>query len=173
MNAAHLHLVVNHLPTMGMFLAIPLILLAMWRRHEVGVTYAACLLLVVGGAGGVIAEETGEGAEEAVETSPTVSEVAIHEHEERAEIAVPIGVVTGLMALGVAAWTAKRGAASAPALGVLLAANLASAAAMAAVAQVGGVINHPEIRDDQLNAGFLTSARDVDAREKHEEAQKR
>lgn len=146
MDATHLHLLVNHLPILGSFFALPLLALALWRRREPWLLAGAVLLLVVAAGGAVVAEESGEGAEEAVEHLPGVDEAMIHDHEERAEVAVPLAVVTALAGLVAAAWSLRRGTVFLPAGGAVLALTLASAGAMAWVGQSGGVIRHTEIR---------------------------
>lgn len=155
MNGAHLHLLVNHLPIMGSFIAIPLVALALWRNRDAGLLGAAVLVLVLGALGAVGAGATGDGAEEVVEDMPAVSESAIKVHEERADIAEGVSLVTAALGLGMLFWRLKKSE-SLPrlALGGLLGASLLSGAGMAAVGAAGGVIHHPEIRGDALNKGL-------------------
>lgn len=172
MNAAHLHLVVNHLPILGSFFAIPLILLAMIRRKEPGTWYAATLVLLAAALSGPIAGKSGENAEETVEDLPGVSEAAIHQHEERAELAVPLAIVTGLLGAGVAAWTAKKGAVPAAGAALVLAADVITAGAMASVGLSGGAIRHSEVREDSLtgwNAPMATWEHEEEEEEEEEE----
>jgi hypothetical protein len=148
MDATHLHLVVNHLPIVGTFLALPLLLLALVRRADAGALHAAALVLVLAGGGAVVAKESGQRAEEAVEHLVGTDEAALQTHEERAEVAVPLSVVTALLALGTVAARAWRpGVASTVATVVTLAAAAGSAGAMAWVGQSGGLIRHSELRD--------------------------
>lgn len=147
MDATHLHLLVNHLPILGTFFALPLLLLALWRRAEPWLFVGATLLLLAAAGGAVVAEESGEGAEETVEHLPGVSEALIHEHEERAEVATPLAVVTGLAALGVAVFSLKRRQTWLPGGAVVLLLTGATAGAMAWVGQSGGLIRHTELRD--------------------------
>jgi peptidoglycan/LPS O-acetylase OafA/YrhL len=153
MDATHLHLLVNHLPILGSFFALPLLVLALWRRQEPWLFAGAALLLLIGGAAGVVAEESGEGAEEAVEHLAGVSEALIHEHEERAEVATPLAVITGLAALGVAALSLRRRATWLPGGAVVLLLTGVTAGTMAWVGQSGGLIRHTELRDPSSNAG--------------------
>ena len=153
MDDTHLHLLVNHLPILGSFFALPLLLLALWRRQEPWLFAGAALLLLIGGGAAVVAEESGEGAEEAVEHLPGVSEALIHEHEERAEIATPLGVVTGLVALGVTAFSLRRRQTWLPGGVVVLLLTGATAGTMAWVGQSGGLIRHTELRDDAAAPG--------------------
>ena len=103
-------------------------------------------VLVVAGLAGGLALNTGEGAEEAVEDLPGVQEAAIHEHEERAEVAASLGGLTALLGVGaLAAAMTSRGRIAQGLLGAALVGELATAGAMAWTGNAGGAIRHPEI----------------------------
>lgn len=149
MTPTHLHLLVNHLPIIGAFLALPLLLIALWRRTELGALLGAVLVLALAASGAVVADQTGEGAEHEVEELPGVSETLIHEHEERAEIAMPISLVTAVAGLGLLAWSWRRGETPRMGAGGLLVAATVSAGAMAWTGWAGGQIRHTEIRAER------------------------
>lgn len=155
MNAAHLHLLVNHLPILGAFLSLPVLAVALWRNQDRSVLGVAAMLLVLAAGGAGASMNTGDGAEESVEHLPGVSEQLIHEHEEKAELATGLSVATALMAVGVFAWAMKRGDGAAPrgAIAALLLANLGTSGAMAATGAAGGEIRHTEIRDAAAQGG--------------------
>ena len=147
MNAAHAHLLINHLPIMGAFLALPLVALALWRRRDPGSLIAAVVVLTLSGMGALAALRTGEPAEEAVERLPGISEPAIETHEERAETATVLSVLAGVAGIG---WlTLRRRETRVPQVAgaATLALSLASAGAMAWTGSSGGPIHHEEIRD--------------------------
>jgi len=149
MNAAHLHLVINHLPIVGALLSVPLVILALAFRAERGLLTAAAVTLTLTGAGALAALQTGEPAEEVVEHLPEVAETLIHEHEERAEVATGLAVATAVGALALFGMTVRRGAPlRAPWVAALLAATIATSGAMAWTGTAGGVIRHIEIRSD-------------------------
>ncbi len=148
MSAAYLHLMINHVPVVGAFLALPLLALALWTRER-GAVAAAALVLALSGAGAGGALWTGEPAEEQVEHLAGTSEPAIEIHEERAEVATILAVLAGLAGLAVAAAGARGGRSAL--LGVTALAA-ASAGAMAWTAQSGGPIRHSELRDDAATA---------------------
>ena len=88
---------------------------------------------------------TGEPAEEVVEHLPGISEPAIGEHEEAAEVAA---IVTGLAGLlGLWLLVARRGGRQAPTwlLAATFVVALVAAGLMARAANLGGYIRHPEI----------------------------
>jgi uncharacterized membrane protein len=148
MNPAHLHLMLIHFPIATAFLALPLLGYAILRRGDRGATGAAALVLAIGAGSAYFATETGEDAEEIVEELPGVSEAAISEHEERAETAMVLSIVTGLVGLGAAglAFTGRTRPAQ-WVLGAALLADAATSGAMAWTANAGGAIRHPEIVD--------------------------
>ena len=156
MNPAHLHLMLIHFPIASSFLALPVLAWALFRRAELGAIGAAAFVVAVGGVSAVLALETGEDAEEMVERLPGVSEEAIKEHEERAETAMVLSVATGLVGLVAAgAMGLGRIRLARAALGVALAADGATAAAMAWTGNAGGAIRHPEITNTGAAAADL------------------
>ncbi|MCK6528123.1 hypothetical protein L6R50_11395 [Myxococcota bacterium] len=146
MDATHLHLIVNHLPIVGVFLSIPLLLLALWRRHDRGALLAAVTVLALSGAGAGAAFLTGEPAEERVEDLPGISESAVETHEERAATATAVAGLAALSGLGLLALAWRRsGPAPAAWFAVPIASTLVAAAAMAATGASGGAIRHSEL----------------------------
>ncbi|MDZ7682745.1 MAG: hypothetical protein U5J63_13790 [Fodinibius sp.] len=92
-----------------------------------------------------IAVETGEGAEDIVEDYvPTISNDAIHNHEEAAEIAMWFSLVTGglaLVSLFVANYNLRY---KNVLMGVLLIVAIAAVGTLLYTAYEGGKIRHPE-----------------------------
>jgi len=149
MNAAHLHLVLNHLPIIGALLSVPLVVMALAFRNERGLLIAAAMTLTLTGAGALATIQTGEPAEEMVEHLPGIAEPLIHEREERAEVATGLAVATAIAALALLGMTVRRGTSPpAPWLATLLVAAVATSGAMAWTGKAGGVIHHTEIRND-------------------------
>jgi peptidoglycan/LPS O-acetylase OafA/YrhL len=147
MNAAHLHLVINHLPIIGAFLSLPLVAMTLWRRGDRGLLLAVALTLGLTGAGALASLQTGDPAEEMVEHLPGVAESLIETHEDPAEVAAGLAVATavGAMMLFAMAWRRDSPLPSAL-IATLLLATAATSGAMAWTGKAGGVIRHPEIR---------------------------
>lgn len=147
MNAAHVHLLVNHLPIIGAMLAVPLLALAAIRPKQRGLVIAVAVVLTLGAGGGGLALASGDAAEDLVERLPGVREDDIHAHEERAEVAIGFAVVAALASLVAAGLELDRGtpAPRSAVLGLLVLA-LANAGTMAWTGASGGVIRHTEIR---------------------------
>jgi hypothetical protein len=146
MNPAHAHLLVNHLPIIGAALAIPLLLVSLWRRDERGTFLSAVLVVVIAGLGGQAAERSGHAAEEIVEHLPGVEERWVEEHEERAEVAAWMALANaGLAVVTLALIWRRRGPVPAWGPGLLLLTSLATSATLGWTALAGGEIRHPEI----------------------------
>lgn len=89
---------------------------------------------------------TGEGAEEAVERLPGVSEAIISKHEEVAQWALISVVATGIMAL-IALFSFKRPAVTRISKILVLLLSIATGGSMVQTAHLGGQIRHTEIRN--------------------------
>ena len=87
MNAAHLHLMVNHFPIILPIVGIIVMLIGLLFKSE-AVKRTAYFIFIVTAIGAFFVMSTGEGAEEMVKVSKEFSEKFIHEHEEIAEVFV-------------------------------------------------------------------------------------
>lgn len=155
MNAAHLHLMVNHLPLFAALFAAALLAVGVLRKHK-PLTDAGLVLAVVAGLGAFAAAQTGERAEEIAEGLPAVTEASIESHEEAAEAAMFTSIALGVLALTALAVPARMaGAKRAATLGSLVFA-VAAFALVGRAANRGGMIRHTEISD-------VTAAGEVDS----------
>jgi uncharacterized membrane protein len=145
MSWAHLHLALNHVPVIGIVLAILLLGAAVVRRNQelTRVSYWLVLSLAIVTLAVYL---TGEPAEELVEDLAGVSEPLIESHEEAALIAT-----VGMSLLGlVAAVGLRRRQSDAhrsawfPMMMLIL--SVSVGALMAWTANLGGQIRHSEIR---------------------------
>lgn len=143
MSVVHLHLVLNHVPVIGMLFVLLMLGVAAWRQDSGGAKLA---LWVLAGLAVVTAFVffTGEPAEEAVENVVGVSEPMIHAHEEAAELALLATGLAGVVALAVLA-TYWRRALPRFAMGGMLGLVLMIGAILGWTANLGGQIRHTEI----------------------------
>lgn len=153
MSLVHLHLLLNHVPVVGVVFGLLFLVVALARRDG-GLAKVAFAFLAFIGAVSVAVFMTGEPAQEAIEKLPGFSERLSDRHEDAALLAT---IVTGTMgALALAAlilyrrralprWLTMLGAVSA----------LGASAMMAYTANLGGQIRHSEIR-----AGAASAAAD-------------
>src|SRR5690606_204261 len=147
MSWVHVHLLLNHVPVIGVLGAMLVLGIGIVKRSQ-DVMRVGLGLVVLVAVMSVIVYLTGEPAEELVEHLPGVSESALESHEDAAYYAT---VVMTLIGVAVAAGLlVYRGAPSVPrwfAVWTLLLA-IAAAAVMTWTAGLGGQIRHSEIRRD-------------------------
>lgn len=97
MNAAHLHLILNHVPVITTFFSVILIIWGYWsdKRDIINIAFWG---FIIAAASTIPVFLSGSAAEEIVENMPGVSENVIGIHEEMAEIALWVSVIMGLLA---------------------------------------------------------------------------
>jgi hypothetical protein len=148
MNAAHWHLVLNHIPLIGIGFVILLLIIALLRRSS-ELKNVALVFTVIVALWAIPAYLTGEPAEEIVEDMPGISEDLIHEHEEMAEKAfIFIEAVGGIALIGLVVGRFNRKLGDTLAVITLLG-LLAGGGLIAYTANLGGEIHHQEIRGDK------------------------
>lgn len=97
LDAAHLHLMLNHVPVIGAPLLLLLLTIGLLRGSRELVTVSLVLVVGLAVVTGLI-YLSGEPAEELVEHAPWFRDALAEEHEEHALISLVAVVVTGVMA---------------------------------------------------------------------------
>jgi hypothetical protein len=134
----HLHLLLNHVPTVGLGASVAL-LLAAFLKKSADLRQAGFVALFVLGLLAIPTYLTGSAAQIAVQDRPGVSADVMAAHQDAALLALIAMDITGLAAW-FALWRFRRWHET----GVLLLA-LATFALMARAATIGGHLRHPEI----------------------------
>jgi uncharacterized membrane protein len=98
MDAVHLHLISNHVPIIGAFFGILVLIFGMFRKSPTTLA-AAYLIFLISAIVGVVAYLTGEGAEEVAEELPGVTHNAIEAHEEVALYTLIAFIILALISL--------------------------------------------------------------------------
>jgi hypothetical protein len=145
LNAAHLHLVLNHVPTLGTAVALALLLLALIRRHEVLVHVGLEVLFVIALLTMPV-YVTGAAAYAHLREGAEFSDIAARMHQDAALTGFAVTEFAGFVAW-VALWQSRRTGQAGR--GLVAAATLLSVLALAIMgraATLGGEITHPEIR---------------------------
>jgi uncharacterized membrane protein len=144
MNAAQIHLALNHLPIGLVLVGVPLLIAALVRRSR-DLKGAACLILVLSSLTAIPVYLSGEPAEELVEHRAGVSKQTIHDHEESAELSLIC--ILALGALVVAAWLIERFKKPLPPAAwlALVAVGALNLGLFIRTAHLGGLIRHDEI----------------------------
>lgn len=161
MNQAHIHLLFNHFPIIGSIIAVLVLIVGMILKNQT-VRYVAYGLFVFALITTVPTFLTGEGAEEVVEAYPGVSHDVIHEHEESAEAALWLMVISGILAGVVFYLEHSQNQIASKIRIALLAIALVNVLFMARAGNSGGEIRHPEL------SGTPIVAQPDSAGEKHE-----
>ncbi len=158
MNDAHFHLIVNHLPIVGILIGI-LVLISAFIVKKSEVKLTAFGIFIFSAIASAFAFYTGEGAEEIVENITGISETLIHNHEEYAESFFALTLVLGAFSL-IGFWTELKNYRVAKYVSILiLIIALADGLMAKYVGTSGGEIRHSEIR---TNSGLIPVGEDND-----------
>lgn len=150
MNAAHLHLVLNHFPIIGSAIAIFVLLIGIFKKSD-DVKKVSVLILILTALVTIPVYLTGEKAQAKVEGNyEDVDEEFIDAHEDFALYSFIAMDIAGALAL-VAVFLYRKPKTLPDSFAYfLLAVLLIVNGMMAYTANLGGKIHHPEIREDKL-----------------------
>lgn len=161
MNAAHLHLILNHVPVVGTFMAF-LVLFLGWLGKKTAVQKTALTLFVVVGLVSIPVYLSGSGAEEIVEKFPGVSEKAIEAHEDSAVATlIFIEILSLASLLGFALFGRRENLPRGFLLTVMILTIIAGILT-AKTSNLGGQIRHPQEMGGSLPSGGELEAEDED-----------
>lgn len=138
MTLLHLHLLLNHLPTVGFGIGFALLVAAILEKSD-DLKRASCLVLFVLALFAVPAYVTGDAARFAIADRDDVSADLVVAHRDAAMLALIPMEITGVMAW-FALWRFRRWH-----LTALVGLSIATFALMARAANLGGQIRHAEI----------------------------
>jgi uncharacterized membrane protein len=147
MNWAHVHLIINHIPVIGILGASLLLAYSLIRRSEevkmVSFGVIAILALIT-----PAVYFTGEAAEKVVKSLPGVTEKYIGRHEEIASLTLILMEILGIISLAGLILLRRSGAIPKWVVVMILVMSLITVAIANLTANFGGQIRHTEIRDD-------------------------
>lgn len=149
MNDAHLHLLVNHFPIIGLFFGIAILLYGIFKKNPLllNIAYVIFIFCMVTGK---ISMMTGEKAEDIVENLG-ISHDLIHEHEELAEGFMKVIYLLGLASvLGLVA-NKRRHPKALLVSYLVLVLGVVGIVLSSPVGNSGGEIRHTEIRKDETD----------------------
>jgi uncharacterized membrane protein len=135
---AHLHLLLNHVPTVGLGIAVGLLAAALLQKSK-DVRQASFVAFYLLALAAIPAYLTGGAAQVALQGQSDVTRQVIAAHQDAALLALIVMEIMGFIAW-VALWRFRRWHAPA-----ILALALVTFGLMASAANIGGHIRHPEI----------------------------
>lgn len=143
MSAAHIHLMLNHVPLFGALAGVILFVVSLALRRQ-AVARAGLIVFVATALMALVVYLTGEPAEELVENLAGVSETVLESHEEAALVATIVLGAFGLFSLyGLIAF---RHGVTVRFSRLALLLSLVPLAAIAYTAYLGGQVRHSELR---------------------------
>jgi hypothetical protein len=144
-NLAHLHLLLNHFPTIGLGIALGLLVASLLKKSE-DLKQASFVAFFVLGLLAIPAYLTGSAAQVVLQDRSDVSQEVIAAHQDAALLALILMEITGLVA-----WTALWRFRTWHQTGILALA-IVTFGLMASAANIGGHIRHPEILAEGMAA---------------------
>jgi len=150
---AHLHLLVNHFPTIGTILGLGLLLMSLVRKNDhikkVGLEVIFLIALLT-----LPVYVSGQAAAEALKGQPGVAAAAIVAHNDAALGSFIMMEITGFFAW-LALWRMRRiGRPTSGLTYAVLVLSVLTVAAVARASNIGGDIRHPEIEGGQYSGLF-------------------
>lgn len=150
MNEAHLHMVVNHFPIIGLFFGIGILSFGILKKQTILINTAYVMFIICM----IMAKATmmtGEGAEEIVEELG-ISHDIIHIHEEIAETFMKVLYGLGILAILGLIVNFKKHTKAAIVSYIVLILAIGAAVLSKNVGTSGGEIRHTEIRENTSNS---------------------
>ena len=162
MNPAHLHIILNHIPVIGVPFGAALLIYGLLRKSE-EVKRASFVAFLVIALLTIPTFLAGQAAEEMVEHLPGFSEQMIENHEGAALIALIATLALGAISLAILLLPPRFSSAGRLMVLTLLIFSLAVGGWLARTANLGGKIRHTELRGD------APAATDEDGEEEDDE----
>ena len=145
MDAAHIHLLITHVPIMATIFSLLILIWGLVRKEQ-KYQMLAMAGFIFAGIFSLVALNTGEGAEEAVENLAGVSRSFIHNHEEAAEVANWMAMILGVASIGGFILQKVKPAVMKTYTMLVLLIAIVSSGAFTYTGYLGGQVRHTEIR---------------------------
>jgi uncharacterized membrane protein len=143
-SGAHFHLLVNHVPIIGVFFALALLVVSYFYSGDV-LRRTALVVLVVTALSAAASAYSGDAAEEAIRGFPGVHRDQIHAHENMADKAYLASAILAVAAIGVLIRWRRTPVPGSATLVILIGTAIVSGL-MAYTGLLGGQVRHSEVR---------------------------
>jgi uncharacterized membrane protein len=147
MNDAHLHLLLNHFPIVGLFFGFGILIVGILKKNKLllntaYVIFVFCMIF------GKVTMFTGDKAEHMLEENASISHELIHEHEEQAELYMKFLYLLGVTAIIGLYLNFKEHKKWYLMSFIIAIITLTSIIISTQAGTSGGKISHPEIREE-------------------------
>ena len=153
MSGAHWHLILNHIPVIGIYFGLFILIVGLLKKSDFIKKLALWLLLILALIA-LPAYFTGEAAEEVAEKMPFTSEEVLESHEWAGQLSLMACVVIGLLVLLAFLMLIFGGKLSGPLLIIILILAIITAGLTAWTANLGGKIRRPELRGETVSPSY-------------------
>lgn len=148
MTITHLHLLMTHVPVLGVLFGFLIMAYAVFKKHN-EIKKVAYTMFILSALITVPTYLAGEKSEESVEDLPGVSESIIEEHEDTAKVAASLTYLLGALSL-ITLFAKLSDKKKKTMMFSVLALSFITSGVMAQTANLGGQIRHSEIRSNDL-----------------------
>ena len=148
MNPAYLHLIVSHIPIVGIGFVILLFIMSLVRKSNELINVSLVFVILVA-LFTIVVHQTGESAEEFVKGKPDFSDQLVQAHDLAADLATILVELAGFIALLALALKRFRKKHANKLVILTLVALIIAGGLIIRAAYLGGKINHPEIHSEK------------------------
>ena len=152
MNTAHWHLLLNHLPMVGIVIGTSILAFGFLYKNQPVIKMTALGVFVFSAAIAIPAYLTGEGAEDIAEKLPGVTEGFIEEHEDLGKIFLILAEALGGLSLITLIALRFKNKFTPILFGMILLIGAGTAIFAKQVGTSGGLVRHTEIRNGNAPA---------------------
>ena len=148
MNPAYLHLIVSHIPIVGIGFVILLFIISLVRKSNELINVSLVFVILVA-LFTIVVHQTGESAEEFVKDKPGFPDQLVQTHDIAADLATIFVELAGFIALLALALKRFRKKHANKLVILTLVALIIAGGLIIRAAYLGGKINHPEIHSEK------------------------
>ncbi len=148
MNPAYLHLIVSHIPIVGIGFVILLFIISLVRKSNELINVSLVFVILVA-LFTIVVHQTGESAEEFVKGKSDFSDQLVQAHDLAADLATILVELAGFIALLALALKRFRKKHANKLVILTLVALIIAGGLIIRTAYLGGKINHPEIHSEK------------------------
>lgn len=150
MNAFHAHLLVNHIPIIGVIFSLITMIVGIMSKSD-GIKRTALILVIIAGFGTFAAHVTGENAEEASEIRNDFTHQLVEQHEHASEPFFQVMMLTTLVSIAALIFSMRNHKLGNILTYVVTAGIIAASFLAQQAGESGGKIRHPEISSDSAS----------------------